>query len=84
VIHRDADADHHLQPFIVHTAALDIVVTGTIFHVTAYHHTIRIELNKGRISIHFKDANLADCLLQPGEVLEYTGTGEPVIQPASK
>lgn len=79
---REKEADQHLRPFVVHTAALDVVATGTEFGVKANQQQIRVTLNNGRIHIHFKDKKLSDRLLQPGETLEYNGDSVQVLPAA--
>lgn len=73
VTHRETDADHHPQPFIVHTPQLDIMVTGTAFNVNTRHEATTVVLNNGRVSVRFKKATLEDRVLQPGQMLEYAG-----------
>jgi ferric-dicitrate binding protein FerR (iron transport regulator) len=81
---RKPEISRHLKPFVVHTAVLDIIATGTTFKVAAYNHTIQVTLDKGSIHVHFKDKKLPDRLLLPGETLQYSSNSMPVIQPARK
>jgi len=79
---RKPETSQHLQPFVVHTAMLDIIATGTSFKVAAHNQAIQVTLTRGSIHVHFKDKKQPDRLLQPGQTLEYSASGEPVILPA--
>lgn len=70
-------------PFIVHTTALDVIVTGGSFVITTKGRFTRVKLNSGSASIHFKHKKLTSRVLQPGETLEYSGRGESVTQKSS-
>lgn len=66
--------------FIVHMATLDIIISHGNFRVTAQGRSVKVKQITGSASIHFKRKNLAGKVLQPGEMLEYSGHGEPVVQ----
>lgn len=68
------------QPFTVHTTALDAMVYGSHFRVTAQGPATTVVLYSGKISIHFKNKDLKDIVLYTGEMLEYPGSGKPTVQ----
>jgi ferric-dicitrate binding protein FerR (iron transport regulator) len=59
------------QPFIVHTASLDIQVLGISFNVRSYEATdeVRVSVSTGRVSVSEQDHELA--VLIPDEELSY-------------
>lgn len=65
------DVTHHRTPFIVNVEALEIVVHGTRFNVSAYPDDNQIYtcLEAGQISIK-KDAK-ANLLVEPGQLVVY-------------
>lgn len=67
-------------PFIVHTATLDITASAGSFRVTVKGGAVKVQQINGSASIHFKRKDLADKVLQPGEMLEYSGGGQPTLQ----
>ncbi|RBL88127.1 FecR family protein [Chitinophaga flava] len=76
------DENGVLRPFVVHSADLDVWVTGTAFNVYARHELTRVVLNHGSVTVQFKDNRQAARKLQPGQMLEYGGTQkELLLQP---
>jgi ferric-dicitrate binding protein FerR (iron transport regulator) len=72
-------------PFTVHTSALDVTVAGGNFNVTTKGRSARVRLNSGSTaSIRFKHKKLADQVLHPGETLEYSNRGGPIVQKYSR
>jgi ferric-dicitrate binding protein FerR (iron transport regulator) len=74
-------ADHHKQElFTVHTTALDLMGDGSHFRVAAQGPATTVALYSGKVTIHFKNKDLKDIVLHTGELLEYPGSGKPVVQ----
>lgn len=85
VVPRETVTGQADAPFTVHTTALDVTVTSAGFSVTTQGRTAKVRLSSGSpASIHFKHKKLADQVLHPGETLEYSGRGEPIIQGPSR
>ncbi|HWV69272.1 FecR family protein, partial [Chitinophaga sp.] len=66
------DVTQHAQyPFIVHTAAFDIKVLGTVFNVSAYagSHEAETALFKGKVEVTLADKREEKIILQPNQKL---------------
>ncbi|UCJ07350.1 FecR domain-containing protein [Chitinophaga pendula] len=73
------DKDQHLQPFIVHTPTLDVIVTGTSFNVHTRRQTAQVVLNSGRITVRYKDAVYPEQRLLPGQAITYIDGQAPQL-----
>ncbi|MEZ2445077.1 FecR family protein [Chitinophaga sp. RCC_12] len=74
------DVTQHAQyPFIVHTAAFDIKVLGTVFNVSAYagSHQSETALFKGKVEVTLANKPEEKIILQPNQKLTMNVTGLP-------
>jgi transmembrane sensor len=74
-VHHDAD-----HPFIVHTDGADIKVLGTCFNVETGSHktTANVALLRGKVEIQLKDTTVPKLVLLPGEIANYTTSGNKI------
>jgi ferric-dicitrate binding protein FerR (iron transport regulator) len=67
--------------FIVHTKKLDVEVLGTQFNVSGRKNATQVVLNEGEVKINPGDgAKVPPLIMKPGELLEYSGTQQPIIR----
>ncbi len=60
------------ERFIVHANGVDVEVLGTSFNVNNRHDAARIVLTSGSIELKFADKQLANILMKPGEMINYS------------
>ncbi|MES2005903.1 MAG: FecR domain-containing protein [Bacteroidota bacterium] len=60
------------ERFIVHANGVDVEVLGTSFNVHNRHDAARITLTSGSIELKFADKKLANILMKPGEMINYS------------
>ncbi|MES2332023.1 MAG: FecR domain-containing protein [Bacteroidota bacterium] len=60
------------ERFIVHANGVDVEVLGTSFNIYNRHGASRIVLNSGSIELKFADKKLANVLMKPGEMVNYS------------
>ncbi len=60
------------ERFIVHANGVDVEVLGTSFNVHNRHGAARIVLTSGSIELKFADKQLANILMRPGEMINYS------------
>jgi ferric-dicitrate binding protein FerR (iron transport regulator) len=67
--------------FIVHTEKLDVEVLGTQFNVSGRKNATQVVLNEGEVKVNpGKSANVPSLIMKPGELVEYSGTRQPIIR----
>jgi ferric-dicitrate binding protein FerR (iron transport regulator) len=74
------NAEHHNRLFTLHTTSLDVMVEGSHFRVKTQGPATTVKLYSGKIIIHFKNKELQDIFLTSGKMLEYSGSGKPVVR----
>lgn len=74
-VHHDAN-----HPFIVHTNGADIKVLGTCFNVETdiRNATANVALLRGKVEIQLKDTTIPKLILLPGEIANYTASGNMI------
>ena len=70
-LHKGTAAIESGERFIVHADGVDIEVLGTAFNVNNRHEVAKITLTSGKIELKFKDQNIPNVVMQPGEFVSY-------------
>jgi len=71
-LHKNGPVKNH-QRFIVHTGALNVEVLGTSFNVNDRRGRTEVALLDGKISLGLRNEKDKTLILNPGEIVEYTG-----------
>lgn len=71
-LHKNGPVKNH-QRFVVHTGALNVEVLGTSFNVNDRRGRTEVALLDGKISLRLRNEKNKTLILNPGEIVEYTG-----------
>jgi transmembrane sensor len=64
--------------FIVHANGVDVEVLGTSFNINNRHGAAQVILSSGSIELKFADKKMANILMKPGEIVNYTEGSEKI------